>query len=83
MTHEVHPGHALAADWFVARLGNPDPATLERRVLEALVADCRHTGHASSDKACRWLGLDAPGTLDAFCKTHGIAGDNGVTGDGA
>ncbi len=70
-------------DWFVARLGNPNPATLERRVLEALVADCLRTGHASNDEARRWLGLDAPGTLDAFCKTQGIAGGEAVAGDGA
>jgi hypothetical protein len=70
-------------DWFVVRLGNPDPATLERRVLEALVADCLRTGHASNDEARRWLGLNAPGTPDAFCKPHGIAGDDAVVGDGA
>ncbi len=71
------------SDWFVARLGNPDPATLERRVLEALVADCLRTGHASNDEARRWLGLNAPGTPDAFRKPHGIAGDNAMVGDGA
>jgi hypothetical protein len=70
-------------DWLVARLGNPDPATIERRVLEALVADCLRTGQASSDEARRWLGLDAPGTLDAFFKAHGIAGGEAVAGDGA
>ena len=47
--------------WFVAYLGNPEPAALERRVLEALVADCVRTGHASNDEARRWLGRDMPG----------------------
>ncbi len=70
-------------DWFVARLGNPDPATLEGRVLEALVADCLRTGDASNDEGRRWLGLDAPGTLDAFCEAQGIAGGEAVAGDGA
>jgi hypothetical protein len=70
-------------DWFVARLGNPDPATLERRVLEALVADCLRTGHVSNDEARRWLGLDAPGAPDAFCKPHRITGDGAVIGDGS
>ena len=69
-------------DWFVARLGTPDPATLERGVLEALVADGLRTGQASNDEARRWLGLDAPAALDAF-KARGIAGDNRMTGDGA
>ncbi len=70
-------------DWFVACLGSPEPATLERRVLEALVADCLRTGHTSNDESRRWLGLNAPGTLDAFCKAQGIAGDKAVAGDGA
>ena len=53
--------------WFIERLGNPDQAALERRVLEALVADCLRTGRAGKDEARRWLGLgDAPATMDAF-----------------
>jgi hypothetical protein len=82
VAYEFHPGHALLPDWFVARLGKPDPATLERRVLQALVADCLRTGHASNDEARRWLGLAAPGTLEAFCKAHGIVGGDAVAGDG-
>jgi hypothetical protein len=70
-------------DWFVERLHNPDAATLERRALEALVADVLRTGGAGKEEARRWLGLDAPGALDAFCKAHGIAGGDAVAGDGA
>lgn len=70
-------------DWLVARLGNPDPVALGRRVLEALVADCLRTGLATGAEARDWLGLDAPGTMDAFRKACGIAGDDTEAGDGA
>ncbi len=70
-------------DWFVERLHNPDPATFERRALEALVADVLRTARAGNEQARRWLGLEAPGALDAFCKAHGIAGGDAVAGDGA
>ena len=70
-------------DWIVARMGNPDPAALGRRVLEALVADCLRTGLATRAEARAWLGLDAPGTMDAFRKAHGIAGADAEAGDGA
>lgn len=71
-------------DWFVERLGNPDQAALERRVLEALVADCLRTGRVGKEEARRWLGLgDAPVTMDAFLKAYGITADTAGGGHGA
>lgn len=66
-------------DWFFERLGNPDGATLQRLVVEALVAGLLHTGRAGVDEARRWLGLDdTPGAMDAFLQAHGITvGDTG------
>lgn len=73
----------LIPDWLVERLGNPDPVALGRRVLEALVADCLRTGLATGAEARDWLGFNAPGAMEAFCKAHGIAGNDAEAGDGA
>ncbi len=71
-------------DWFLERLGNPDEATLQRLVVEALVTGLLRTGRAGVDEARRWLGLDdTPGAMDAFLQAHGITvggtgGDDGA-----
>jgi hypothetical protein len=68
-------------DWLFERLGSPDGATLERLVVEALVADLLRTGRAGVEEAWRWLGLgDAPGAMGAFLLAHGITAE-GVGGD--
>ena len=41
------------------------------------------TGRVTKEQAHRWLGLDAPGMLEAFCKANGITGDDVAAGDGA
>ncbi len=69
-------------DWFVERLGNPDPAALGRRVLEALVADCLRSDVATVAEVPGWLDLDGPGALDAFLKAHGIATEGVEVRDG-
>lgn len=70
-------------DWLVEHLGHPDQAALERRVLEALVADCIRTGDVSLARAGTWLGLNAPGAMDASIEVHRIATSDTGAASGA
>lgn len=62
-------------EWFFELLGRPEPAALERRILEALVADCLRRGLATTAQASTWLELDGPGAMDTFLKAYGIVPD--------
>jgi hypothetical protein len=58
-------------DDLVERLG-ADAATLERRALEALVAEAYRAGRLNKPDLRRLLGFETGYEIDGFLKAHGV-----------
>lgn len=63
-------------DEIVERLG-ADAAALERRALEALIADEYRAGRLTRPDLRRVLGFETAHEIDGFLKAHAI--DDGIT----